>query len=175
VYRLGLLGLRCEEIVNATWRWGLPDDSLLVHGKGHRTRVVVPGTATTELLARWRRSYERKLGRAVIDSDPLLFAGQPGHGWREVRWGCPLTTTWTVRKIVGRRAEAAALGHLAPHDLRRTCAQLLREARTPDGAPRFDLRDIQKVLGHASPETTERVYLNAADRDAQERAAAILD
>jgi integrase/recombinase XerD len=46
-------------------------------------------------------------------------------------------------------AQATSLGKLAPHDLRRTCTKLCREAGG-------DLEQIQILLGHASVQTTER-------------------
>ena len=54
--------------------------------------------------------------------------------------------------IVRDTARAAGLGEVRPHDLRRSYAQLSREG----GA---DIDQIQKTLGHASIQTTER-YLN---------------
>src|SRR5256714_12029254 len=45
--------------------------------------------------------------------------------------------------------EKAGLQHIAPHDLRRTCAKL---CHTSGG----ELEQIQFLLGHASVQTTER-------------------
>ena len=56
---------------------------------------------------------------------------------------------WIVREYAG----TLALGPLAPHDLRRTCARLCRES---GGA----LEQIQLLLGHGSITTTER-YLGS--------------
>jgi integrase len=69
----------------------------------------------------------------------------------------------SVQQIVAKRAGLAGLGHVAPHDLRRTAAGLLHRSTGPDGSHHFDLLDIQKVLGHSDPVTTMR------------RAAQILD
>jgi integrase len=180
VIRLGLLGLRCEEIITATWGWLQPDGTLLVAGKGHRIRHVHPGTTLTGLLKKWRRKYENEIGRPVNSDDPLICRAKAGrmksgeHA-KDLLWGAPIQTGWTVRYILHLRSELAELGHVAPHDLRRTAAGILHKERTADGAHRFDLRDIQRVLGHARADTTERVYLSDLDRDAQERAATILD
>ena len=54
-----------------------------------------------------------------------------------------------IWNLVMRYAKETALGKLAPHDLRRTCAKLCRRAGG-------DLEQIQILLGHASIQTTER-------------------
>jgi len=48
-----------------------------------------------------------------------------------------------------RQRETEGLDHIAPHDLRRTCAKL---CHTSGG----ELEQIQFLLGHASVQTTER-------------------
>ena len=53
---------------------------------------------------------------------------------------------WEVVRVAARRA---GMTHLAPHDLRRTCARLCHLA---GGA----LEQIQFLLGHVSIQTTER-------------------
>jgi site-specific recombinase XerD len=47
--------------------------------------------------------------------------------------------------------EAGLVDKLAPHDLRRTCAKLCR-------ASGGDLEQIQFLLGHASIQTTGRIW-----------------
>lgn len=54
--------------------------------------------------------------------------------------------------LVCRRGAKIGKPHLAPHDLRRTYAQLGYEAGVP-------ITQISKLLGHASVATTQR-YLN---------------
>jgi integrase len=68
-------------------------------------------------------------------------------------------TSWAVRQIVARRAEAADLGVVATHDLRRSFAGFLDE----DGA---HLQDIQAALRHSSPTVTARCYLDSSPRRA---------
>ena len=58
-------------------------------------------------------------------------------------------TTDVVWYAVKRYAKRVGFGHLAPHDLRRTCARL---CHTAGG----ELEQIQFLLGHASVQTTER-------------------
>jgi integrase len=64
---------------------------------------------------------------------------------------------------------------VAPHDLRRSAASILHHSTTADGAHRFDLLDIQRVLGHADPATTMRSYLEPMDVETTDRASRILD
>ena len=47
------------------------------------------------------------------------------------------------------------LGYLAPHDLKRTTARMLHEARSADGGHLFDLVDIADVLDHENPKVTK--------------------
>ncbi len=61
-----------------------------------------------------------------------------------------------IWKIVQQYAMNAGIGHLTPHDLRRTCAKLCR-------ANRGDLEQIQYLLGHSSIQTTER-YLGGEQK-----------
>ena len=51
--------------------------------------------------------------------------------------------------------EKAGLEHIAPHDLRRTCAKLCHDRGG-------ELEQIQFLLGHASVQTTKRI--SAANR-----------
>jgi hypothetical protein len=58
------------------------------------------------------------------------------------RSGCCLDSSKAICKRIG-------MDHLAPHDLRRTCARLCHSAGD-------ELEQIQFLLGHASVQTTER-------------------
>jgi integrase len=58
-------------------------------------------------------------------------------------------TTDVAWYAVKRYAKRIGIDHLAPHDLRRTCARLCHEAGG-------ELEQIQFLLGHASAQTTER-------------------
>jgi hypothetical protein len=74
--------------------------------------------------------------------------------------------------------ERAGLGHVAPHDRRRSTAGVPDRDKGPEGAHRFDLLDmldIQKVLHHADPVTTMKCYLDPMDNEVLSRAADVLD
>ena len=77
--------------------------------------------------------------------------------------------------MINQRAKEAGLGHVAPHDLRRTAAAILHRATSSNGVHHFDLLDIQRVLGHSDPATTMKSYLEPMDTDVLDRAAAFLD
>jgi site-specific recombinase XerD len=58
-------------------------------------------------------------------------------------------TPKVIWETVKRAVLAAGIDKLAPHDLRRTCAQLCHLAGR-------ELEQIQFLLGHVSIQTTER-------------------
>ena len=58
--------------------------------------------------------------------------------------------------VVKNYAKRAGIDKLAPHDLRRTCARLCRDAGG-------ELEQIQFLLGHVSVQTTEK-YLGCTQR-----------
>ena len=58
-------------------------------------------------------------------------------------------TADAVWSTVKQYAKRIGIEHLAPHDLRRTCARLCHAAGG-------ELEQIQFLLGHASVQTTER-------------------
>lgn len=118
-----------------------------------------------------RRAACPKCGKVVrIKADGRLWE----HGTRpgtdrgrelSIVWRQRVTAGVTVRDRIAKRAAAAGIAHLRPHDLRRSYAGILEDR----GAP---LQEIQEALGHAHSITTER-YLKQRTRLAP--AAAELD
>jgi integrase len=170
--RLGLLGLRRQEIVNANWSH-YHQGAIVLTGKGNRIREVRPGPTLTDMLRRWRRQYERQLGRPVDPSDPIVCGIARGRSG-EVRWGVRLERDG-LNHLVKLRAQRAGLGHVSAHDLRRTAASIMHYTTTPDGGHIFDLLDIQKALDHADTATTQRSYLDHLDTKVKTRAGTTLD
>ena len=106
-------------------------------GKGARIRTVPVPWWVKELVDAWLRHSgvsDGKLFRQVMKGGFL----QPS--------GITANVVWYAVK---RCAEQAGINHLAPHDLRRTCARLCHSAGG-------ELEQIQFLLGHASVQTTER-------------------
>jgi len=145
---LGLLvaaGLRRAEAVNLTFDdvklqpvKGRMRAVLAVHGKGAKDRVVPISEALATALDAWSAvtGGEGRILRSFDQSGDLTDG---------------LSTVGLFNVV---RAHGAAIGkpELAPHDLRRTYAQLGYEAGIP-------ITQISKLLGHASVATTQR-YLN---------------
>ena len=144
---LGLLvgaGLRREELVNLTF-----DDALLqpiagkfrtvinVTGKGLKNRVIPLNNSLAAALDEWRA-----LAGPGLIARSISKGGQVGASISAIG----------IFEIV--RSAGASIGKpdLAPHDLRRTFAQLGYEAGV-------SIVQISKLLGHANVATTQR-YLN---------------
>jgi integrase len=181
VIRLGLLGLRAGEIVTLTWG-DISTTEIRWTGKGRKPRQVVPGPRLLEAVGEHRRQRVLATGSPPSASLRIVCRRVPGGNFKlprtaraALRWDQPATGVGTIWRIVTYRAALAGLGHVTPHDLRRTAAGLLHRATTDDGAHHFDLLDIQQVLGHSDPATTMRSYLAPLDRSLIERAATVLD
>jgi len=178
VLRLGLAGMRAAEII--ALRLGdvhLEDSPPQTRwiGKARRPRRIVCGTGLVELLRRYLAAYEAHSARPGDPQAPVVCREKTGGGAGRISWGNPIARTCSIQRIVGRRAEKDGLGHMSPHDLRRTAAGILHRALSKDGGHLFDLRDIQQVLDHSDPATTQRSYLDPFDTATKERAAAFLD
>jgi integrase len=65
-------------------------------------------------------------------------------------------SAWAIWDVVVTAAKAAGIDHLGPHDLRRTCAKLRRNAGG-------ELEQVQALLGHEDLSTTAR-YLNSTQQ-----------
>lgn len=144
---LGLLvgaGLRREELAALTF-----DDVILqpiagkfrtvlnVHGKGAKDRVVPINDRLAAALDEWRKTTGgRRIARAISKGGAIRDS----------------ISAIGIFEIVRSAGESIGRPELAPHDLRRTFAQLGYEAGVP-------ITQISKLLGHASVATTQR-YLN---------------
>ena len=173
VIRLGLTGLRVTEIARLRLDNLRHAPSLTWTGKGHTPRQATLGTALMDALDRYLAVYPDP-----AQDDPLLCCQVLGAarrgGPRRIDWHHTISSR-SVFDIVTSRAKQAGLGHVAPHDLRRSAAGILHCATSEDGSHHFDLLDIQRVLGHADPATTMRSYLAPMATDVLDRAAGVLD
>jgi integrase len=179
--RLGLSGMRVSEILALTWEC-FTDERIMWMGKGRRARRVTPSRSLVTALHEWQRRWTDATGKAPAPGDTILRQLRPGgdsftneHRVQPVNWSEPVRSRATFTELLWHRAELAELGYLAPHDLRRSAAAILHNAKAADGGHLFDLLDIQQVLGHADPATTQRSYLEPISTDTLDRAADYLD
>jgi site-specific recombinase XerD len=131
--RSELVGLELDEIQIRQGHWAVVD----LIGKGGHIRTVPIPTWVKAALDQWTRAAgvtEGKVFRAVA---------RLGKVWGS---GISQNVVWYVVKSC---CERAGLEHIAPHDLRRTCAKLCHSSGG-------ELEQIQFLLGHASVQTTER-------------------
>jgi integrase len=173
VIRLGLLGLRLSEIGSLTVHDVDDLPGITWTGKGHKPRKATAGAALCAVLGRYLRGYSDPQPCSPLICRQVRGATRHG-GLRRLDWHHK-ASNGTLFRVVNDRADAAGLGHVAPHDLRRTAAGILHRATNTDGAHHFDLLDIQRVLGHSDPATTMRSYLEPMDTDVVDRAALFLD
>lgn len=138
-------GLRRDEAINLTFEQmklqpvrGKLRAVLEIHGKGAKNRVVPISDKLAALVDGWgvivggRGLVLRRIGKG----------GGVGDSLSDI----------ALFKIVRRYGEAIGKPALAPHDLRRTYAQIGYESG-------IGITQISKLLGHASVATTQR-YLN---------------
>jgi len=143
------MALRREELAEA--RWGdlsVQNDRpvLRVHGKGRKVASVDIPRPVIRALDGWRRAV------AAGDAPPLpesKIIRRIWKGGRVAKGGLSSDGIWL---IVDRSAVYAGMGHVAPHDLRRSVAGALNEAGTP-------IDKISRLLRHSNVAITER-YLN---------------
>jgi site-specific recombinase XerD len=142
------LGLRREEVASADLG-GIRPGSLAIIGKGNRERQLVVDPQIEQALDQWLRERERLApGHSKIFCSP----------WRPNF----VLSAWSFWTLV-RAASHAAFGTrpqcedgcecldvvTGPHDFRRTFASRLLERG-------LDIREVQLLMGHESPETTAR-------------------
>ena len=131
--RSELLGLELDDIQMRQGHWAVVD----LIGKGGHIRTVPIPNWVKAALDQWTRAAgvcEGKIFRAVARRGKV--------------WGSGLSQN-VVWYVVRTCCERAGLEHIAPHDLRRTCAKLCHDRGG-------ELEQIQFLLGHASVQTTER-------------------
>jgi integrase len=173
VIRLGLLGLRLAEIASLDLDNLRQLPAITWTGKGHKRSRTTAGRALRDALECYLAAYRGLAPASPLVCREVLGAARQG-GPRRLDWGVRAQPR-TVFMIVSGRAQAAGLGHVAPHDLRRTAAGILHSAVGADGGHQFDLLDIQRVLGHSDPATTMRSYLEPMKTDVLDRASRFLD
>src|SRR6202521_1019389 len=131
--RSELVGLDLDDIQMRQGHWAVVD----LIGKGGHIRTVPIPNWVKAALDQWTAAAGVREGRI------FRAVARMGKVWGK---GISQNVVWYVVKTCSERA---GLEHIAPHDLRRTCAKL---CHTSGG----ELEQIQFLLGHASVQTTER-------------------
>ena len=131
--RAELAGLDLDDVQTRQGHWAIVD----LIGKGGHIRTVPIPQWVKQALDEWialAGITRGRIFRAVARSGKV--------------WGSGISEN-IVWYVVRRCCKRVGLEHIAPHDLRRTCAKLCH-------ASGGELEQIQFLLGHASVLTTER-------------------
>ena len=131
---------------------------LRVHGKGNKLRSVPLYSDVADALERWRETREQ-IPELVGDDRLFCQLGRQRRNGSFPDAGGELSTTGVikiVRPIMLAAGVPPAQAH--PHTLRHTFGRLYM------AAPRAELSRLQRIMGHASPETTSR-YVHHADHE----------
>ena len=131
--RSELVGLKFDDVQMRQGHWAIVD---LVGKGGHIRTVPIPVWAKAALDV-W------VIASGVATGRIFRAVARTGKVWGR---GISQNVVWYVVRTC---AEKAGLLHIAPHDLRRTCAKLCHS----NGG---EIEQIQFLLGHASIQTTER-------------------
>jgi integrase len=143
------MALRREELSNARWGDLSRQNNravMRVRGKGRKSASIDIPRPVLNALTTWRSAVEH--GDANLAPETPLIR-RIWKGGRISRWGLTPDGIWWV---VGDAAAAAGLGHVAPHDLRRSVAGALNESGVP-------IEKISRLLRHSNVAVTER-YLS---------------
>src|SRR5215471_9257005 len=130
--RSELVGLELDDIQMRQGHWAVVD----LIGKGGHIRTVPIPKWVKAALDQWIRAAN------VTEGKIFRRVARLGKVWG----GVSQNVVWYVVRTCCQRA---GLDHIAPHDLRRTCAKLCHDRGG-------ELEQIQFLLGHASVQTTER-------------------
>jgi site-specific recombinase XerD len=131
--RSELVGLELDDIQTRQGHWAVVD---LIGKGGHIRTVPIPN---------WVKAALDQWTVAANVTDGKVFRAVAGKG---KVWGRGISQN-VVWYVVRTCCKKAGLEHIAPHDLRRTCAKLCHDSGG-------ELEQIQFLLGHASVQTTER-------------------
>lgn len=135
---LGVLGLRRSECAAASWQDVQQRRGQLVlkvHGKGAKVRWVTLPQLVAETLAAWGSLVGDLVG-------PILR-----RVYKSGKVGARGISADQIYRLVRAAGEAAGLA-AAPHDLRRSVADLLEQ--------QSGIEEVRKLLGHNSLAVTER-------------------
>lgn len=143
------MALRREELTRARWDdLSLQNERVVlrVHGKGRSVATIDVPRPVVDALTRWRAAL---IAQKLPPTPQMPLLRRLWKGGRVSRNGLTPEGIW---EIVSEASEAAGIGHVAPHDLRRSVAGALHENGTP-------IETISRLLRHRNIAVTER-YLS---------------
>ncbi len=137
-------GIRVGELSNVSLDdLSLADQSLKIHGKGNRQRIVY---ILSPSLQRSLKHYLGKRKKISTENSKLFITGT----------GLELTPPRVRKSLKELALNAGIERHVTPHMLRHTRATRWLESG-------LDIRYVQKLLGHHSISTTE-IYTHVSDQ-----------
>lgn len=154
VKMLCVMALRREELTEIRWKdlhVQAERPVLLVHGKGSKTALVDVPNVVLRAIDDWR--YFVADDNNFIDMDSYLIR----RVYRQGGVSAEGLTTDTVWRIIARAAKRAGIGHVAPHDLRRSIAGNLELSGVP-------IETISRLLRHSNVAITQN-YLSKLPRE----------
>jgi len=134
-------GIRVGELVNITFSDVNADGSIRIKGKGDRERTVyVTNKVLLELITNIAGALSQR-----SSGNTILFRNSRGTD----------LTSQALRLRIKKLSSRSIQKEITPHALRHTAATFLIDSG-------IDIRYVQKLLGHASINTTE-IYTHVSD------------
>ena len=143
-------GLRISEMVGLNLT-DIRQDSLLIHGKGNKERVVFLNDAAAKALNDWL--LVRK-NIAAIDKNAVFLSN------RRKRMSVDSVQVMVKKALLRAGLDAS---QYSPHKLRHTAATLMLQSGV-------DVRTLQELLGHENLNTTQ-IYTHIANTELKNAAA----
>jgi integrase/recombinase XerC len=134
-------GLRAAEVAGIKCGDINGENTLLVHGKGKKDRLVPVGRCAQRAWEAWLPIRSALLEKSRMQTDALFFSVGP-------RASADRLDVRTVHRVVSGIAEAKGLPAYHPHQLRHACATHMHD----HGAP---LQAVAIMLGHKKLSTAQ--------------------
>jgi len=129
-------GLRLTELINLTPEdLNFTESTVLIHGKGDKTRIVPVGSQAIQALREWMKQREALLK----PGENALFLSRNGKG---------ISSRSVSQRLKMRALQQGISLNVHPHVLRHSFASHLLQSSA-------DLRAVQEMLGHANISTTQ--------------------
>ena len=129
-------GLRLTELINLTPEdLNFTESTVIVHGKGDKTRIVPIGRQAIQALREWMKQREALLK----PGENALFLSRNGRG---------ISSRSVSQRLKMRALQQGISLNVHPHVLRHSFASHLLQSSA-------DLRAVQEMLGHANISTTQ--------------------